>query len=190
MPKLTAFNESNFLKLLEWLDPDRDAAGEKYEAIRSRLITIFRARGCEFPDENADDTIDRVIGKIETIAENYQGNPALYFYGVAKLVYREKARKRVDAELPSVLVHEEKDQSVLERNDRCLEKCLQKLDSEQREFILEYYKYEKQDKIDHRRKMMEKLGISPELIRLRAFRVRNTLQKCVLNCLNGENDET
>lgn len=189
MPKLTALNESNFAKLLDWLDSDRDAAGEKYEAIRIRLTTIFRARGCEFPEENADDTIDRVVRKIDTIAENYQGNPALYFYGVAKLVFLESTRKPVKDELPKVLVQEESDLEVLERNDRCLERCLQKLDPEQRQFILEYYKYEKQEKIAHRRDMMEKLGISADLIRLRAYRIRNTLQKCVLNCLEEIKDE-
>ena len=55
----------DFEKLLRWLDPDRDKAGEKYEKIRHRLIRIFSARGCWEPEELFDRTTDIIISKIE-----------------------------------------------------------------------------------------------------------------------------
>ena len=39
-----------FDALLAWLDPEREAAGRKYEEIRLRLIKLFTCRGCSEPD--------------------------------------------------------------------------------------------------------------------------------------------
>ena len=44
-----------FDRLLVWLDPDRDAAGRKYEAIRARLIKVLSYRGCREAEEIADE---------------------------------------------------------------------------------------------------------------------------------------
>src|SRR6185436_20366300 len=52
-----------FASFLEWLSPDRDRAGEEYERLRFRLTTFFAQRHCRFPDELADETINRVILK-------------------------------------------------------------------------------------------------------------------------------
>lgn len=190
MPKGTTLNQSNFSKLLEWLDEDIDSAGKKYEMIRLRLITIFYARGCRMAEELTDETIDRVLGQIESIKEDYEGNPALYFYGVAKNVFLENTRKPVFAELKDNIGHHRASTDELELNDRCLEKCLQKLDPGKREFILNYYEDDKQAKIDRRRMMQKDLGISSENFRLRAFRIRNKLQKCVFRCLEENSGET
>ena len=48
-------------KFLACLYSDDDRAGEKYEAIRLRLVKYFDWRGVHFPDECADETINRVI---------------------------------------------------------------------------------------------------------------------------------
>ena len=84
---------SNFEKLLDWLDSDQIEAALKYEAIRTNLIRIFSSRGCLVPDELADDVFDRVAKKINEIIPSYEGEPALYFYGVARNVFREYTRK-------------------------------------------------------------------------------------------------
>src|SRR5215471_15353196 len=85
-----------FGQLLDWLDRDRDRdrAGRRYEQIRSHLIKIFECRGCATAEDLADETINRVAGKVAQIAEGYVGDPALYFYGVAEKIYLEHARKR------------------------------------------------------------------------------------------------
>jgi hypothetical protein len=88
-------NQREFDKLLGWLDSDRDLAGEKYEAIRRGLIKMFVRRGCPTAEELADETIDKVCQKLVEIADNYIGDPALFFYGVAKNIYREWLKRKI-----------------------------------------------------------------------------------------------
>src|SRR5689334_14540929 len=82
-----------FEALLRWLAPDRDEAGKRYEDIRHRLIRIFACRGCAESDMLADETINRVAQKVGELAATYQGDPALYFYGVANKIYLEQLKK-------------------------------------------------------------------------------------------------
>jgi hypothetical protein len=53
------------------------------------LIKIFVCRGCANAEELADETINRVVSKVQEIITNWQGDPALYFYKVAQNIYRE-----------------------------------------------------------------------------------------------------
>ena len=88
----------NFNELLAWLGTDSTGGSEdnrgaiKYEAIRSRIIKIYRNRGCPCAEEIADETADRVCKKAEALISIYEGDPALYFYAVAKRVYFEWLR--------------------------------------------------------------------------------------------------
>ena len=54
-----------FERLLQELDPAREAAAEKYELIRNKLMSFFRWRACPTPEEYADRTIDRVARRLE-----------------------------------------------------------------------------------------------------------------------------
>ncbi|MEZ5427706.1 MAG: hypothetical protein R2747_15665 [Pyrinomonadaceae bacterium] len=183
MAKGVIIHNNNFEKLLQWLDQDPNLAGQKYELIRQRLIKIFLARGSRTAEELADQTIERVTGKMDFLAENYEGDPALYFYGVAKNVFRESLQKPDSVELPTNLAQNHSDSEELEIKDRCLGKCLKELSPEQREFILKYYEKDRQEKIDQRRHLSEELEISSEALRVRAFRIRLRLQECLLKCL-------
>src|SRR5205807_6485101 len=87
-------------RLLSWLAPDRDRAGERHESIRRKLILIFASRGWAFPEEMADDSISRVIRKLPEIEGKYQGSPEVYFYGVAKIIALEWMRKDRPIEIP------------------------------------------------------------------------------------------
>lgn len=169
-----------FDRLLAWLDRDRDRAGYRYEEIRSRLIKIFVCRGCAEPEELADETINRVARKIHEISDNYVGDPALYFYGVAQMVHREHLRKKRDPlPLPSPSALEQE----VERRYECLEECMERLSSISRELILAYYGEEKQAKIDRRRELAEQLGIGANALWIRAHRIRESLRECVSKCL-------
>src|SRR5829696_6063126 len=92
MPNNRSITQAQFNFLLSWLDPDPSRAGEKYEAIRRKLITFFTARRCLQAEELADETINRVALKAHEVAPGYVGNPSLYFYGVARKVFHEWAR--------------------------------------------------------------------------------------------------
>jgi hypothetical protein len=45
MKKGWVLTQELFDPLLDWLDPDRERAGHKYETIRLKLIKIFTSRG-------------------------------------------------------------------------------------------------------------------------------------------------
>jgi RNA polymerase sigma factor (sigma-70 family) len=172
------------------LNEDRDLAAQKYETIRLRLTKIFYARGCQTAEELADDTIDRVTKKVDSIAENYEGDPSLYFYAVAKNVFLEFTRKPAPNELPGNLREQNRsNQDELEIRDRCLEKCLKKLPNKQNTFILKYYESDKKEKIENRKEMMQELDLSAQNLRVRAYRIRDRLQKCLFKCLE-KNSET
>src|ERR1700759_1242376 len=60
-----SLTREGFDRLLDCLDPDREKAGQQYEIIRSKLIHYFDWRDCPFPEEHADETINRVIRKLD-----------------------------------------------------------------------------------------------------------------------------
>jgi len=172
-------NQDDFDRFLAWLDPDRERAGTRYEDIRRKLIKIFECRGCSLCEDLADETINRVIRKMRDLADTYIGDPALYFYGVARNVRLEHHTKRIRTpHIPPPAPAEEK-----EREYECLEQCMKTLTADNRDLMLEYYKSEKRTRIVHRKEMAVRLGIAPNALRLRAFRIRAGLQTCVESCL-------
>lgn len=193
MKKEWVISQEAFDTMLDWLDADRERAGSKYEAIRLRLIKIFTCRGCQAAEELADETINRVIARIVEIADGYRGDPALYFYGVAQKVFLEDLRKsrgplaHVPMDSAAVILST---QAVLvediEPEYRCLEQCLEGLLPENRNLVVRYYQQERQAKIDHRKMLASELGIAVNALRLRAHRIRLTLQRCVLECLEQQ----
>ena len=88
-----------FDNLLKWLDPNRDKAAIRYEDLRRRLIKIFTVRGSTVPEDLADETINRVTKRVADLEKSYVGDPAIYFYGVARMVQSEYARRKPDSQL-------------------------------------------------------------------------------------------
>lgn len=176
-----SLDRESFNRLLKWLDPDREAAGAKYEDIRFRLIKIFMRKGCIVPEELADETINRVAKRVAEIEKDYAGDKSLYFYGVARNVFREHFKPiRNPLPMPAPDPAE-----VIEANHICLERCLDRLDPSSRDFILQYYAEERRAKIDKRKGLAEKFGVSVGTLRMRAFRIKESLQQCVFECLDA-----
>jgi RNA polymerase sigma factor (sigma-70 family) len=168
-----------FDKLLAWLNPNRDEAGRKYEQIHRKLIFILTSRGCTCPEDLADETIDRVARKVPEIIDSYAGDPSIYFYGVAHKIHLEYVRKKPDP-VPSPALDPPQE---LEQQHECLEQCMNQLTPESRELVLEYYLEEKQAKIDRRKELADRLGIAVNALRIRAHRVRTSLQECLFECI-------
>ena len=170
--------QDDFDRLLQWLDPDREKAGHKYEEIRRKLTRFFICRGC--PEAQAEDlvdeTINRVARKLPEIIESYVGERMPYFIRVAHFVYLEFIKPRPVLPTPPP-------EPVREEDYDCLEECLGKLSEEDRKLILQYYAQEKQEKIDLRRQMAETLGIAPNALRIRLHRIRAKLLLCVIDCI-------
>jgi RNA polymerase sigma factor (sigma-70 family) len=167
-----------FDNFLGWLGEDREQAGRKYEEIRRKLIKIFTCRGCAVAEDLADETINRVVRKAPELKETYVGNPTHYFCGVAHNVHLEYLRKKREIELPPTRPTDE-----IEQEYECLEQCMQQLPPQNRELVLQYYQEEKQAKIENRRKLARRLGIELNALRIRAHRIRVSLQECMRQCL-------
>lgn len=176
-----------FDSLLDWLDRDREAAGQKYETIRAGLVRIFISNGFCDAEDLADIAINRVVARLPDIKHDYVGEPAHYFLGVARNVIREsRRRKEITTDVLAVSAGEITDVSD---EVECLRKCLKLLPRGQRDLAMEYYLYSGSEKIAHRKCLAEELGITLRALRVRAHRVRVTLQKCVLNCLKKSPSE-
>jgi RNA polymerase sigma factor (sigma-70 family) len=174
---------------LTYLDADRDRAGEKYENIRQKLLTFFRCNGCWNPEDLVDDTIDRMIRRLRDVEVQ---NLMSFIRGIARKVaweYHQKARQAKETpldevgELPQLGGPDPEIESEVDRRLRCLDKCVALLDPDDRELIMQWYIYDKGQKIENKRRLAELRSASPGALRVQAYRARNRLQKLVEKCL-------
>ncbi len=189
-----AMDETAFERLLAWLDPERERAGRRYEDIRLRLIKIFTCRGCRESEDLADETINRVARRLAEIADTYEGDQALYFYGVAQKVYLEHVRKRpapaASAAAPPAPFNParpwrmEEELVESEREYECLDRCMNELSEESRDLMIEYYREEGRKKIENRKRLAARLDIGLNALRIRACRIREALYRCVSACVS------
>ena len=187
--------ELAFNRLLEWLDEKADSQGETYLEIRRRLVAYFDRRNRPSADELADETLNRVARILEKGGTIAISPPARYCYVVAKFVRLEDIRRdRGHVELdeqrsPAGLAgrgarHDEADDETALREQRldCLDRCLQQLKPEQRDLVVDYYRDMGREKIDRRREIAKRLGISMNALAIRACRIRRELETCVEAC--------
>jgi RNA polymerase sigma factor (sigma-70 family) len=192
-----ALNRTAFEKLLSWLGPDRERAGQAYERIRCRLVKLFECRGCRDPEELADVTIDRVGRRIAEGEEIRTSDPAGYFYGVARNVLREAwRRRRLEDQARGVseamLAWDDPGRAesppISQRKLDCLERCLEALPPDERELILAYYRRGDRVLVQARRELAERLGLPLNALRVRAHRIRSRLEGCVRRRLAAAED--
>ena len=176
-------SDETFRRFLGWLAPDSERAGQRYIELHGALVRIFTCRGCEQPNELADETLDRVIRKGATLIEGYEGNPAAYIHGVAKRVFLEYSRaRRTRPELAPGALSGGQDTEV-EHKHACLNRCLARLSEEERTLILQYYHGERCAKIELRQHLAREAQSSQSALRKRTQRIREQLKSCVLECL-------
>jgi len=180
--------KSAFDLLLAQLDSDREEAGTRYEALRRKLVKFFEWRGCRFPEDLADDAINRVARNIEA-GENIR-DLAAYCAGVARHVFLEslRARQREEA-LQSTPQSLPTSAAEPDLRRGCLEGCLRELSQEDLNLIVEYYKEDKQARISARRNMAARLDIPLNALRIRTHRIRVRLEACVDKCMKGLREE-
>jgi len=182
-----ALNQEAWDGLLASLGEDREQAGKKYIEIRSNLTRFFEWRGCQFPEDHADETINRVAKRI---AEGEEiRNPSSYCIGVARMLLLEinKERAKEQQAMGEMAGSQafDSDESSGEAQIECLRSCLQVLPPENRDLIIEYYQGEKGAKIQNRKRLTERFGVPVNTLRMRALRLREKLQGCVEDCLRS-----
>jgi len=184
-----------FTRLLEWLDAGVESSGETYLEMRRRLVAYFERRDRPFADELADETLNRIARTLETSVTIKITPPARYCYVVAKFVLledfrRERSQNRLataaalvaPADPGSRRPNSDDTQATQEERLACLDTCLAELKPEQRDLVLEYYRDAKRQRIDRRRELAQRLGISTNALGIRASRIRDTLEACVEAC--------
>jgi RNA polymerase sigma factor (sigma-70 family) len=177
-----------FIRLLERLGDDEEQAAQKYEDLRHTLIRSFEWRGAPFPEEHADETLNRLARKLDEGVEIR--NLSDYTYTVARLVWLEAIKGGHQRRAPlDEIEHEpvapDTSREIAEKEERlnCLDDCLDALPSESRALIMEYYVDEKRGRIDRRRDLAERLGLRRDALANRAQRLRDKLEQCVTRCL-------
>lgn len=186
-----------FHRLLEWLDHGVASEGGAYLEIRRRLVAYFDRHQRLQSDDLADETLNRVARSLEA-GEIRLSPPARYCYVIARYVLledfrRERSQRHGDdpdagSALPSPGVRPFRlDDVAVTREHRldCLDDCLDELKPEHRDLLLEYYRDDKRDKIERRRDLARRLGISMNALGIRACRIRRTLEACVGACCQG-----
>jgi RNA polymerase sigma factor (sigma-70 family) len=171
------------------LSPDRDEAGVLYENLRRRLLRLFELRFCEDPEALVDEAIDRVARRLPGL--EIKSSELAFARGVAHHVAQEMLRQRqrerraflVAAALAASAPEPELDSA----RRRCLEACLEELPGDQHRLILEYHQGE--NRIRHRQGLARELGLSPNALRIRAYRIRRDLEDCCARCLAARQAE-
>jgi RNA polymerase sigma factor (sigma-70 family) len=189
-----------FRDLLNWLDEGAESSGEKYLEMHRRLAAYFARKNCLSPDDLADETLTRVLRRLEEVGAIADMPAARYCYITARFVFLEYLRRAehrqisLDA-LPGsrypasgLAAPSDADDEFESRAKRldCLEHCLLKLTPDHRELISEYYQGERQAKIEGRRQLAARLGLTMNALTIRACRIREKLEACVRTALGAE----
>ena len=195
MKKTWTPTQHAFRQFLEWLDQGAGSRGEIYLELRRRLVLYFDRRNCREADELADETLSRVAQTFQEKGEITNLTPAHYCYVTARFVFLEYTRhaERGQASLEDVPASRwesaagtqpgaASESTTKELTLGCLERCLEKLAPAERDLILEYYQGEQQEKIQRRKEIARRLGVSANALSIRACRIRDRLEGCVRSC--------
>src|SRR5262245_21126583 len=163
--------------------------------MRRRLVSYFDRRDRRAPDELADETLNRIGRTLVQTGVIATKPPARYCYVVARFVLLEDFRRErnhlhldepriAEASRPRSIRLVEPDESELAREDHLdrLDYCLQQLPEAQRDLIVGYYRESRRQKIEDRRELARKLGITMNALGIRVSRIRESLRRCMQAC--------
>ena len=187
-------------RLLDELDPDRNAAWGKYGKLHSRLTKLFEWRGCSRSTDYADAVLDRVANML--LEGKEMRDIAQFCGGVARKMLLEISRteprtRSIDDdpeghEVIQIVDNPADIETMIEQEEwlACLDSCLEKLEGDDRSLILQFYSAgvhgKRGDKEDtnkaFRKRLAQVFEISPTNLRVRACRIRARIENCVRNC--------
>jgi DNA-directed RNA polymerase specialized sigma24 family protein len=174
---------TGFERLLARLDPDPRRAEEEFARFRRALTRYFDWRGAPWPEDAADETLDRLARKLE------EGVAVLDLHafarGIAKLVLQETLRSRerltpiddLEARGDSPAAPERVPEAPLAAH---LDRCLEALERSARELVLAYYAGgDGRTKIESRQRLARTYRLTDNALRSRVQRLRDQLEACV-----------
>lgn len=144
---------------------------------------FFRRHGAGDPEDLASETLLRVL-------ENFFKRLPIRNLGAfaqtiaAHVLSEDRRRRRRESTLQKSEVDwtsATKDED--ERRVRCLEECKRKRLTPRERFLLEeYYAGEGAERIARRARLAKQAGLTPNALRLRVFKIRERLARCVEEC--------
>ena len=154
---------TDLTRLLMRLDSDPAKAWEQYRSLRCRLVKFFEWNQCTFPEELADEVLDRVARKP---AEEEIRDVSEFVIGVARNVRLEGHKKnRRESHIEDWPGGEESLAEPRDREDEIvsgldhqtrlvtLHQCLDNLKAADRALALDYYSAEDEKQKVHRQKL-------------------------------------
>ena len=178
--------EQPFNFFLSLLSSDRDTAEKKLKDIRRRLVIMLDCRGCHCSEDLAHEAIVLFAHRLPKMDPPFAGDVIPYLYTVAYNLYLDYEKKRflpLPDDFTEIPQPDEDAVKTKEQLHQCLDKCLDRMDPRSRDLVLDYYRLEKQNKIDLRKLLAEELGISVNALRIKLHNLRAGLEKCIEQCL-------
>lgn len=171
-----------YQKLLLWIDKDCDEAARKLLLIQSRATKILISRGCLHAEELTDETRNRIAVRIDKIKDSYP-DPQRCFIGFLDKVHSEYLRDEAirNTAKPPPPPRPDKE---LEREARCLEKCLAALPHHERNIVVRYFGGDGAERREERKKLARELNLTANALRIQGHRLRKKTLKCLRGCLD------
>jgi len=169
--------------LLSHLSVDPAERGARYEMLRGRLIFFFSRRMLPFPEDLADEVLNRIARRLEEgeAIARIEG----YALGIARHVLQEQRakgdRERAAAEefhwniSRETLTTDEDEEIRLAR----MKNCLEQLPHSDQQLLSEYYLAEGSGKIAARKRLAKAREITQAALRKRVFVLRGMIQRCM-----------
>ena len=187
-------NEKTFQDFLNWLNGGENSDGQRYLELCQRLELYFDRKNCVAPSDLADQTLNRVIRKMEENGDINGVAPLRYCYSVAKDVFLEALRadnrspfySPVTTTNPTNLSGQSVNIPNADAASKQKEKvadCMASLSSTDRELIIEYYRGPQRSRIERRAALATRLGVTASALSTRACGVRQRLEVCIQACL-------
>jgi DNA-directed RNA polymerase specialized sigma24 family protein len=182
----STLTQQDFVRFLRWLDPDPERAGELYNSFHRRLMLYFTGRGCgAAAAELASEALDRTAEKFAAEEGPENREPARYIFQVAKFIHLEHLRSPQPGPLDfeTAAAPRRDDESI---QLKCCKQCLSQLPEEERDILQDYYLGEKQGEAKRIREAVAgELGVAQGALRIRVFRAKQKVFKCMNQCLQN-----
>jgi hypothetical protein len=192
MATQSAFEEDDLERLLASLDSDKTVAAAKYEDLRRKLLRFLYWNHSVRAEELTDETFNRVAAKLKVeVIENMSA----YALTVARFVlledskyHRESSIDAMPEGVDSIVEPVDSERKIVEHMDHlvrieCLRDCRTKLPPADSAFVLAYYSAEGEKQKDYRRRLAQTLRMTMTALRVRANRLRDKLEPCVIVCV-------
>ena len=172
-------SKASFPALLAALGETPEESGIEYERLRSKLILFFSRRMLQFPEDLADEVLDRLARRIVegTVIDSI---PAFAF-GIGRHLTLEQIKNRSETKadnfwdnVPAPSTTQSSDEEIAR-----MECCLRTLRPDEAKLLRGYYLTTEDTPMKTRGELAKGLGISANTLRQRVFLARQRLRDCM-----------